>query len=46
MSGRATAKEEALAYVTAFEMPDTRKTTLVVGFSEKHGLMMVGDKQP
>nr|WP_252410728.1 hypothetical protein [Aeromonas hydrophila] len=46
MLGLAKAKEGATAYVAAFEMPDTRKTTLVVGFPEQHGLMMVGEKQP
>ena len=46
MLGLAKAKEGAAAYVAAFEMPETRKTTLVVGFPEQHGLMMVGDKQP
>lgn len=46
MLGLAKAKEGATAYVAAFEMLDTRKTTLVVGFPEQHGLMMVGDKQP
>jgi len=34
----------AQAYVAAFEMPGTRKATLVVGFPEQHGLMMVGEK--
>ncbi|HHQ4528051.1 TPA: hypothetical protein ACSP1Y_001814 [Aeromonas hydrophila] len=42
--GLAKAKEGAPAYVTVFEMPGTRKTTLVVGFPEQHGLMVVGEK--
>ncbi|MDM5140221.1 hypothetical protein OB959_10445 [Aeromonas bestiarum] len=44
--GLAKARDGAQAYAAAFEMPGTRKATLVVGFPEQNGLMMVGDKQP
>ncbi|MFA7259448.1 MAG: hypothetical protein WC013_08005, partial [Aeromonas bestiarum] len=44
--GLARARDGAQAYAAAFDMPGTRKATLVVGFPEQNGLMMVGDKQP